>query len=250
VSGFAAAQGGGGEPQLVRTIASDKVAALTASQAITAALFARDRGQIGGHHVELSMLDASLQFLWPEVFWNHSFVGEEGVTRKPLISDFYRLLQTADGYVTVIVVGDEEFRGACRGLDIEPLMHDPRFQTLGDRFARYAELFVEFARGSARLTTAEVVARMDREGVPCARVNSLDDVLTDERVTHRDGLIEYEHPTGGRMKQARPAAIFDGEPNGVRLPAPALGEHTEELLRSIDCSAEEIAALRHAGAIN
>lgn len=249
VSGFAAAQGAGGEPQLVKTIASDKVAALTAAQAITAALFARDRGQIGGHHVELSMLDASLQFLWPEVFWNHSFVGDEGVVKKPLIADFYRLLQTSDGFVTIIVVGDDEFRGCCRGLDIEPLIDDPRFQTLGDRFARYSELFVEFAKGSGKLSTAEVVARMDREGVPCARVNSLDDVLTDARALHRDGIIEYDHPQGGRMRQARPAAIFAGEPNGVRLPAPTLGQHTEEILRSVDCSHADIDALRSAGAI-
>ena len=101
VAGFAAAQGAGGDPALVRTIASDKVAALTASQAISASLLARARGLVSGHHVELSMLDASLQFLWPEVFWNHSFVGEEGVTRKPLISDFYRLLPTLDGFVAL-----------------------------------------------------------------------------------------------------------------------------------------------------
>mgnify|MGYP003353050624 CR=1 FL=1 len=79
------AQGGGGEPQLVRTIASDKVAALTASQAISAALLARARGTARGHHVELSMLDASLQFLWPEVYWNHSHLEEDGFVRKPLI---------------------------------------------------------------------------------------------------------------------------------------------------------------------
>ncbi len=249
VSGFAAAQGAGGDPQLVRTIASDKVAALTASQAITAALYARDRGLIGGHHVELSMLAASLQFLWPEVFWNHSFVGEEGVQRKPLIADFYRLLKTRDGAVTVIVVGDGEFQGACRGLKIPELMHDPRFQTLGDRFSRFAELFDEFAKGAIELSTAEIVQRMDAEGVPCARVNTLDDVLTDERCTHADGIIEYEHPTAGRLRQARPAAVFNGEINTVRRPAPGLGEHTNELLREVDCSAEEIAALRAAGAV-
>ncbi len=249
VSGFAAAQGAGGEPALVRTIASDKVAALTASQAISAALLARARGLVSGHHVELSMLDASLQFLWPEVFWNHSFVGEEGVTRKPLISDFYRLLPTLEGFVALIVVGDTEFKGACRGLGIEPLFADPRFQTLSDRFARYAELFAEFAQASQHLSTAEVVARMDHEGVPCARVNSLDEVITDERVTHRDSVFEYEDPRAGRMRQARPAAIFDGEPNGIRRPAPALGEHTDELLAASGCSASEIAALRAAGAV-
>jgi crotonobetainyl-CoA:carnitine CoA-transferase CaiB-like acyl-CoA transferase len=249
VSGFAAAQGAGGEPQLVRTIASDKVAALTAAQAITAALFARDRGLVGGHHVEISMLAASLQFLWPEVFWNHSFVGEEGVQRKPLIADFYRLLPTKDGFVTIIVVGDGEFQGACRGLGIPDLMHDPRFQTLGDRFARYSELFAEFAKGADLMTTAEVVKRMDEEGVPCARVNTLEDVLSDERCTHADGIIEYDHPQGGRLRQARPAAVFDGEANTVRRPAPMLGQHTDEVLRSVECSAEEIAALRQAGAV-
>ena len=195
------------------------------------------------------MLAASLQFLWPEVFWNHSFVGEEGVQRKPLIADFYRLLKTRDGAVTVIVVGDGEFQGACRGLKIPALMHDPRFQTLGDRFSRFSELFDEFAKGASQLSTAEIVQRMDAEGVPCARVNTLDDVLTDERCTHANGIIEYEHPTAGRLRQARPAAVFNGEINTVRRPAPGLGEHTDELLRELNCSPEEIAALRAAGAV-
>lgn len=249
VSGFAWAQGGGGEPQLVRTIASDKVAALTASQAISAALLARARGLTRGQHVELSMLDASLQFLWPEVYWNHGHIGEDGLVRKPLISDFYRLLPTSDGYVTIIVVGDDEFRGCCRGLDILPLQDDPRFQTLSDRFARYAALFEEFAKGACKLSTDEVVARMDREGVPCARVNTFDDVIADPRVTSRNSIIEYDHPSGGRLRQARPAAIFGDEPNGVRRPSPMLGEHTDELLREAGCSEALIAELHTAGAV-
>lgn len=249
VAGFAAAQAKDGVPDLVKTIASDKVAALTAAQAITAALFARARGQARGQHVELSMLDASLAFLWPEVYWNHSFVGDEGFTPKPLIASFYRLLPTLDGYVTMIVVGDDEFKGACDGLDLPALFHDPRFPTLSDRFARYEALFQEFEVGTRRLTTAEVVKRMDKNGVPCAKVNTFDDVITDPRVTHDGSLIEYEHPRGGRLRQARPAAIFDGERLGVRRPAPALGEHTDELLAAAGCSAADIAALRASGAV-
>lgn len=249
VAGFAAAQGAGGPPQLVKTIASDKVAALTASQAIAAALFARARGVVRGHHVELSMLDASLAFLWSEVFWNHGFVGDEGVAKKPLIADFYRLLPTTDGYVTMIVVGDDEFEGACRGLELTAPLGNPRFKTLTDRFANFAELFVEFEKGTRILSTAEVVARMDREGVPCAKVNALDDVITDPRVTHRGSLIEYEHPQAGRVRQARPPVIFAGVPNTVRRPSPTLGQHTEEMLQSVGCSADDIAALRAARAI-
>lgn len=250
VAGFAAAQSADGVPDLVKTVASDKVAALTAAQAISAALFARERGHCRGQHVELSMLDASLAFLWPEVYWNHSFVGTEGFTPKPLIADFYRLLPTRDGYITMIVVGDDEFRGACDALELPGLFDDPRFGTLGERFARYSELFAEFEKGTARLDTAEVVARMERAGVPCAKVNSLDEVIADPRVTARDSVIEYDHPQAGRMRQARPPAIFGGEPCGVRRPSPRLGEHTVELLESVGCSAAEIDGLRVAGAIN
>ena len=248
-SGFAAAQGyGSDKPELVRTIASDKIAALTTAQAVSSALFARAMGRVRGHHVELSMLDASLQFLWPDTFWNHGFVGDD-FQRKPLIAEFYRVLQTADGYITTIVVGDEEFKGACRALELPELLDEPRFCSLYERFTHYAELLVAFAAKTRLLSSAEVVARMDREGVPCGKVNSLDEVIEDPRVQHAHSLIEYDHPRGGRLRQTRPAAIFAGEPCPIRRHAPALGEHTDEVLKSVGCSDAELAALRAAGAI-
>jgi len=249
VSGFAAAQGAEGTPALVKTVASDKVAALTASQAISAALFARARGHVRGHHIEVSMLDASLQFLWPEVFWNNGFVGDEGFEPKPLIADFYRLLKSSDGYVTLIVVGDEEFEGACNGLETDVPLADPRFTTLASRFSHYAALFEAFEQASVNFTSDDIVRRMDAAGVPCAKVNTLEQVLDDPRVTHGNSLIEYDHPDAGRVRQSRPAAIFDGEPNGVRMPSPALGQHTEEILRSVGCADALIAQLRAAKAI-
>mgnify|MGYP005809723317 CR=1 FL=1 len=248
-AGFAAAQGHGGKPQLVKTIASDKVAALTAAQAISAALFARASGRIRGHHLELSMLDASLQFLWPDTFWNHGFVGDEGFQPKPLLAEFYRVLETADGFITTIVVGDEEFKGACRALDLPQMLDETRFASIFERFSNYGDLLVAFEARTRALTTAEVVARMDREGVPCGKVNTLDEVIEDPRVRHAGSLIEYEDPRGGRVRQTRPAAVFAGEPCTVRRPAPALGQHTDEVLRSVGCSAADIAALRAAGAI-
>lgn len=250
VSGFATAQGAGGDPQLVRTIASDKIAALTAAQAISAALFARATGAIGGHHVELSMLDASLAFLWPEVYWNHSFAGPDEFQRKPLIADFYRLLRTADGFITVIIVGDGEFAGACRALDLPELGQDPRFRTLSDRFTNYAALFAAMEPAAATQRSDALIERLRAEDVPCAKVNRFEDVLEDPRVTHRQSIVEYEHPQAGRLRQARAPAIFDGEPCRVRRPSPGLGEHTAELLAAVGCDDAEIAAWRAAGAIN
>lgn len=250
-SGFAHAQGvGSGKPELVKTIASDKIAAYTAAQAISAALFARERGTVGGHKIDVSMLDANLAFLWADVYWNHSFVGEEGFQAKPLISEFYRVVKTADSYITTIIVGDEEFKGACRAFGTEELMDDPRFNTLMERFTNYGLMLNEIEKKAVLITTADLLQRMEMEGVPCGAINTFDDVLEDPCVVHSGTLIEYDHPRGGRMRQPRPPAVFNGEPEqGVRLPSPALGEHTDELLGSVGCSAEELATLRGAGAI-
>lgn len=249
VSGFAAAQGVGGEPTLMKTIASDKVAALTASQAIAAALFARARGTVGGHHVELSMLDASLAFLWADIFWNDSFVGSEGFSPRPLIASFYELFPTLDGHVTLIIVGDGEFAGVCNVLGLEHLLDDPRFTSLTLRFANYSQMLGEIKAATARFNSADLIARLEKADVPCAKVNRLEEVGDDPRVQHGQSLVEYEHPHGGRLRQARAAAVFDGERLGVRRHAPALGEHTEELLLSVGCSREEVAAWREAGVI-
>lgn len=250
VAGFAAAQGAGGDPALVKNIVSDKVAALTAAQAIASALFARERGTIGGHHVELSMLDASLAFLWPDIYWNHGFVGEEGVTRKPLISDFYRLLKTADGFITTIIVGDGEFAGACRVFGTAHMQDDPRYSTLTQRFGNYADVHAAFQEKAVHFATDDLIARLVQEDVPCAKVNQLDDIFTDPRVTHRQSIIEYDDPRGGRMRAPRAPAIFAGEPCTIRRPAPALGEHTAEVLKSLGFTGNEIDALRAARAVN
>ncbi|MGD9601746.1 MAG: CaiB/BaiF CoA transferase family protein [Gammaproteobacteria bacterium] len=249
VSGFAAAQGTGGEPTLMKTIASDKVAAVTAAQAISSALFARQRGLVQGHHVEISMLDASLAFLWPEVFWNHGFVGADGVTPKAPIAEFYKLLRTADGAITMIIVGDGEFAGACRALGTEAMLDNPHFRTLSDRFAHYGEMHAAFEAASMSRHSDELIARLLAEDVPCAKVNTLDEVCEDPRVTHRQSVIEYDHPRGGRLRQARAPAIFAGEPCTVRRPAPALGEHTMELLKSVGATAGDLDLLLKAGAI-
>jgi crotonobetainyl-CoA:carnitine CoA-transferase CaiB-like acyl-CoA transferase len=249
VSGFATAQTTAGVPSLVKTVVCDKVTAVTDAQAIAAALFARERGAIGGHHVELSMLDANLSFLWPEIFWNHGFVGDEGVEPKPLITDLYRLLRTADGYATMIIIGDAEFNGACRACGLESLLNDPRFKTITDRFTHYSAMFAEFEEVALTLDSDSLLARLDKEDVPCSKVNTLDDVLIDPRTTHRQSVIEYDHPQGGRLRQARAPAIFNGQPCEVRLPSPKLGEHTSEILQSLGVTTEAVAELRRVGAI-
>ena len=248
-SGLAFAQGIGGEPELVKTIVSDKVTAYTTAQAISAALFARERGKIKGHHIEIAMLDATLAFLWADIYWNHSFVGDEGFEPKPLLAEFYKVMRTSDGHITMIIVGDTEFEGACRVLGMEHLQQDSRFNTMTERFANYAVMFKEMEAESIKHSADNLVQAMEKESVPCGKINSLDELFTDERVIHRRSIVEYDHPRGGRMRQARPPVRFDGEVSEIRLPSPGLGEHSDELLKSVGCSEATIKQLRETGAV-
>lgn len=245
MAGFAASQGGSrGKPQLVNNIVSDKVAAYTAAQAISAALFARERGTIGGHHLQISMLDASVAFLWNDAFWNHGFGGDEAYETRPPIGDIYRIMSTKDGHVTCICVGDAEFKGACQALDRNDMLDDPRFSDIGERFTHLPEMMDEFEQSAASFTTAAVLKAFEDNGVPCGKVNSLDEVLEDPRVKHAGAVIEYDHPVAGRLRQSRPPAIFGDEPCQVRSHAPALGENTDQILTEIGLSGDQITSLR------
>ena len=103
LSGVLDAQADGGDMKMVRTIIYDKVTALLAAQAITAALLARERGQ-GGQHVELSMLDGAVYFNWPDLMWNYSFKGQ-GVQYAGDLADIYEISKTSDGAIVSNYLG-------------------------------------------------------------------------------------------------------------------------------------------------
>lgn len=247
VSGMAHLQRGEQGPEFVKNIVCDKVTAMTMAQAVSSALFARERGTVGGHHIEVTMLDANLNFIWHDGFWNHSFIGE--FNKKPLIADFISMVPTADGHAAMATVGDHEFQGACVVLDYPEGLTDPRFITVTDRFANGPDLFAEFKKRTVNFKTDDLVARLEKAQVPCARVNTFDEVLEDPRVKHRGSLIEYDHPVGGRLRQPRPAAVFDGQPSGVRLPAPGHGEHTDEVFEALGRDKNELKSLRELGVL-
>ena len=103
LSGILDAQAESGNLKMVRTIIYDKVTALLAAQAITAALLARERGQ-GGQHVELSMLDGALYFNWPDLMWNYSFKGQ-GAQLAGDLADIYEINKTSDGAIVSNYLG-------------------------------------------------------------------------------------------------------------------------------------------------
>jgi crotonobetainyl-CoA:carnitine CoA-transferase CaiB-like acyl-CoA transferase len=235
-----------GRPRMVRVIIPDKVTALTAAQAICAALVARERAGVG-QHVRLAMLDATVCLLWPEGMARQTFLSDaERLSRPALAQDL--VFETADGYLTTGAVSDAEWRGLAEALGHPEWLDDPRFRTPASRIRHVEARLALTAQALRGRTTAEWLARLDAHQVPCAPVLRREELADHPQIRENQLLVESEHPSAGRMREPRPAARFDRTPARIRRPAPALGEHTDELLAELGYAPEEIAALRASGA--
>jgi len=234
-----------GRPRMVRVIIPDKVTALTAAQAITAALYARSRsGQ--GQHVRLSMLDATIALLWPEGMARETFLADrERRSRPSLAQDL--VFETADGYLTTGAVSDAEWQGLARALGHPEWIRDERFRTAKGRVAHVEARLALMAEALRARPTAEWLARLEAEEVPCAPVLRREELADHPQIRANGLLVEDEHPTAGRLRQPRPAARFEATPAALRRPAPTLGQHSDEVLAEIGYDDAEIAALRDAG---
>ena len=250
LSGMAALQGGqDGEPALIRNIVIDKVTAMTALQAILAALLARERGA-GGQHIRLSMIDAALAFLWPDGMMQHTLLADDGrVTPGPHMADGYLIRRTADSHLALIATSNSQFPGLCAALGTRQWMTDPRFATQADRDAHAVELSDLMGAEIAKHSGTVLRDALHANDVPCALITQLADVHLDPQVQHNSTLVEHERPWLGVVREPRPPALFSATPTSLGRHAPKLDEHTDEVLAELGHSPESIAALRAAGTV-
>ncbi|MGH8012114.1 MAG: CaiB/BaiF CoA transferase family protein [Candidatus Binataceae bacterium] len=235
-------------PRMMRVIVPDKVTALTAAQAMTAALLARERtGK--GQHVRLAMLDATVAFLWPESMARYTFInpGHDTALRPSDIPDL--VFETADGYITAGAVSDNEWAGMCRALERPEWLNDARFKSPADR-VRNAGIRIEITAEVLKTqTSATWLERLDREQVPCAPILNREELLDDPQIAANHLIVESVHPHAGAMRQPRPAARFADTPAGIRFPAPVLGEHTDTVLGEAGITSEELSHLHQTAVI-
>ena len=236
-----------GEPRMVRTIVPDKTTSVTAAQAITAALLARERSG-EGQHVRLSMLDTMIAYLWPEGMSALSWVGHEAdPARGQMGLDL--IFRAVDGYITAGAVTDAEWAGLCRALDRGDLLTDPRFVTPALRFANVAERRAIMGEEIAKWPAAEILARMEAEQVPSAPVLTRRELLDNPQVVENGTIEIHEDPELGSVRQPRPAARFDRTPAQVRAMAPFLGADNAAILGELGYGKEDAAALEARGVL-
>jgi crotonobetainyl-CoA:carnitine CoA-transferase CaiB-like acyl-CoA transferase len=247
-SGLATIQAGSDEarPRILRTILPDKLTAITASQAITAALLARGRtGE--GQHVRLSMLEAVIAFLWASDMGDQTFVGDEPPRQEPA-SARDLIYDTADGYMTVAALTDRQWAALARTVGHPEWLEDERFKTPALR-QRNIDARLELTQQALLARpAAEWLDRLSAAQVPCGPVLRRNEVIRHPQIEALGLVVETEHEKAGRLRQTRAAARFSKTPAAIRRGAPALGEHTGEILAEFGYSSGEIEALVSEGA--
>jgi crotonobetainyl-CoA:carnitine CoA-transferase CaiB-like acyl-CoA transferase len=235
------------EPRLLQTLMCDKITALTAAQAITAALHGRQTSG-EGCRIELSMLDAGLSFLWPEALYNHSLL-DNPPAPVPEFGARQKLWRCKDGWFAMIAPQDEEFAGICRVFGKPELMQDPRFANMMLRRDNIDAWRAVLEPIAAEQQVRPFVDRLAAEGVPVGQVNFKADLAKDPQVCHNESLMESDYPGLGRVRAPRAAARFNQQAADPNRLAPHLGEHSRAILAELGRSGDEVEALFAAGVV-
>ena len=225
-----------GIPKMFRIVIADKVTSLTASQAISSALYARER-TLKGQHIKLSMLDSVVAFFWPEGMTGLVFEDNEFDVRK-LQGSQDLIYKTRDRYITAGAVSDAEWTGMCNALDMKEFIADERFATSAARVINAEERKKITGDEIKKWHSVEILERFQAEGVPSAPLLDRMELMDHEQIIANQTILREKYEGFGEIRQARPAALFEGTPSKIKRPAPKLGEHSQEILNHLGISEE------------
>jgi crotonobetainyl-CoA:carnitine CoA-transferase CaiB-like acyl-CoA transferase len=156
---------------------------------------------------------------------------------------------TADGHINIAASGQTMYRRLCTAIGVPELIDDPRFKTIFDRSKNRKQMNAELDRVLVKKTSAAWIEILNRAGVPSGPIYNVKQVFEDPQIQHLGMAQPVHHPERGEIKVQGLPATLSRTPGAIRRPAPRHGEHTDEILKELGYAAEEIAALRKAGAV-
>jgi crotonobetainyl-CoA:carnitine CoA-transferase CaiB-like acyl-CoA transferase len=242
-AGFTAVQGEGSDtPQFVRNLVCDKITAYTACQAVTAALYHRERTG-AGQLIELSMMDAGLYFLFPDGFMHQTLLDDDVEHAPPLSRLLYEMTHTRDGAITVSAANPAQQVGLLTAIDQLQLFADERFNSMEKIVANIMEFRAVLRDAMSQFSTDELLQRLAENDVPAAKCLSYADVLSHQQYEANGSIDITEHPRMGTLRRVKPPARFTGRRLEPAAHTAAHGEHTHEILTELGHSEADIAAM-------
>jgi formyl-CoA transferase len=234
-----------GPPMKLGVAISDITAGILATNAILAALYARERtGR--GDRIDAALFDSTIAWL-ANIGSNYLVSGQiphRRGTEHPSIVP-YQAFAAQDESLIIAVGNDGQFVKFCSAIGRPEWAGDPKFRTNADRVKNRGELIPMVSGILALRPAAEWLTLFETAGVPCGPVNTIDRTFADPQTVHREMLIEIPHPTIGPLKMAGSPFKLTGSSPAPRRPPPLLGEHTEAVLKTVlKMDVQEIAELR------
>jgi len=223
----------GGDPTRVGVAITDYLAGLYAIQGILLALHERERSG-RGQHVDIGLFDAMLSVMrlphsvLVATGQDPTRAGNDHLTIAP-----YEPVRAKDGLLIVAVANPRLWDRFCEAIERPDLHEDGRFRTNTDRVKNRAALKRELEQQFSSWTVDELARRLGAKNVPFGRVRSMREAIAHPQVAPRGLLVRQQHPQFGEVTTLGPVIKLSRTPADVKLPPPALGEHTTEVLDTL-----------------
>jgi crotonobetainyl-CoA:carnitine CoA-transferase CaiB-like acyl-CoA transferase len=228
---------------------TDLGAGLFAVVAILAAVEARHHTG-AGQYIDTSLVDAGVALsVWEATEYFSGAGVPVALGSAHRMNAPYQAIRCADGFITLGGANDRIFARLCDVLEHREWLEMPQFSTNAARVRHREELASQIEAITVRQPRAHWLALFDANDIPCGPINDYAQVFADPQVLAREMTIEIDHPTLGRIRTLGSPIKMSATPPDVRRRAPRLGEHTDEILRDLGLTPEEIAGLRRDGAI-
>jgi CoA:oxalate CoA-transferase len=238
-----------GPPTRVGASVGDITSGLFTTIGILAAL--NKRKETGkGQKVDVSMLDCQVAIL-ENAIARYAVTGvspKSTGNRHPSITPF-AVLTASDSYLIVAAGNDNLWKKWCYTVNREDLAEDPRFKTNGDRTENWAALEPIMNEILVQRGVEEWLTIFEEAGIPASRINDVENVVNHPQVKAREMIVHQDHPVAGRIMMPGIPVKLSKTPGSIETPAPLLGQHTEDVLKTLGYSDQDLERLKEQGVI-
>jgi crotonobetainyl-CoA:carnitine CoA-transferase CaiB-like acyl-CoA transferase len=245
ITGFA-----DGPPLKMGTSIADLVAGMSAAHGVTLALLARAKTK-RGQKVEIGMLDAMAALLTYQagIYWGTGQKpGRRGNAHPSIVP--YEVFKAADAYLTLGVANNSLWERSCAAMERPDLVKDPRFATEAARVENRATLVPLLNEILGERSADEWMKRLEAQGVPAGRIRTVPEVCESEHLKARGMIQKLAHPKAGAITVMGVPIKLHATPGAVKTPPPTLGQHTDQVLKTLlGLKPARIKALRTEGAL-